>query len=118
MSATNLQLVRRAIGVSDRHGNPICEGDYVSLARNGTTDDSADLMSTDGVFHESDVYQVYWDDGIKDWSLLLPAEPDSLYQVTYMNHAVRRLHRGDVAVVHPSDETSDEGREKSRSTDN
>lgn len=86
-------------GLLDRNGREIMNGDFVSLDGNMTADDSLAPLPNGWVFDEDDVYQVYWDDRIDHWSLRLGVEPDNLYNMKYMDHAVSLLHDGLVVVV-------------------
>lgn len=86
-------------GLKDRNGVDIQEGDMVSLDGNMTADDSLGLLPNGWTFGPEDVFQVYFDDRIEQWSLDLGCEPDSAYNIKYMNHAVSLLHSGDVTVV-------------------
>lgn len=86
-------------GLLDKNGQMIKSGDFVSLAGNITADDSMGLLPNGWTFDESDVYEVYWDERISKWSLKLAVEPDSPYNVKYMNHAVSLLHTRAVEVV-------------------
>lgn len=89
----------RDTGLLDKTGRMIKEGDFVSLDGNITADDSMGDLPNGWSFDESDIYQVYWDQRIANWSLKLDVEPDSAYNVKYMNHAVSLLHSGDTQVV-------------------
>lgn len=89
----------RETGLKDKHGAMICEFDRVSLAGNMTADNSLGLLPNGWTFDESDVYEVYWDERIPNWSLRLDTEPDTPYNIKYMNHAVGLLHGGDVEIV-------------------
>ena len=86
-------------GLTDREGKEIVAGDFVSLDGNMTADDSLGTLPNGWTFDESDVYEVYWDDRISNWSLKTGVEPDSPYNVKYLNHAVSLLHSGDVTIV-------------------
>lgn len=88
----------RKTGLLDCDGIDITEGDYVSLDGNMTADDSIGQLPNGWTFEEDDVYQVYFDERINNWSLKLGVEPDSLYNVKYMNHAVGLLHSGKVKI--------------------
>lgn len=85
--------------IVDRNGVEIQDGDFVSLDGNMTADDSMGYLPNGWTFDEDDVYQVYHDDRIGTWSLKLGCEPDTPYNIKYMNHAVALLHSGDVTVV-------------------
>jgi len=97
--------MKKLIGVKDRNGIEIAEGDWVSLDGNITADDSLGFLPNGWTFGEADVYEVVWDDRIKDkwgdkkWSLDLGCAPDTAYDTKYMNHAVGLLHSGDVTIV-------------------
>jgi len=86
-------------GLQDKHGNQIKAGDFVSLAGNMTADDSMGALPNGWMFDETDVYEVHWDERISNWSLKLGVEPDSPYNIKYLNHAVSLLHSGDVEIV-------------------
>jgi hypothetical protein len=74
-------------------------GDFISLDGNMTTDDSLGDLPNGWFFDEIDVYEVYFDERIGKYSLKLGVEPDSRFNIKYMNHAVSLLHSGDVQVV-------------------
>jgi hypothetical protein len=86
-------------GLTDRHGVEICTGDFVSLAGNITADDSLGDMPNGWMFEEDDIYQVYFDERIQKYSLRLDVEPDSRYNVKYMNHAVSLLYGQATEIV-------------------
>ena len=86
-------------GFKDRNGDMISDGDYVSLDGNMTSDNSMDFLPNGWVFDKDDIYQVYFDERIQDWSLKLDVEPDTAENVKYMNHAVSLLHDGQVTIV-------------------
>jgi hypothetical protein len=86
-------------GLLDKNGKEIKVGDMVSLAGNMTTDDTLGHLPNGWLFEEDDVYEVYWDDRIDNWSLKLGVEPDSDVNVKYMNHAVSLLHDESVEVI-------------------
>ena len=86
-------------GLFDKHGAAIMAGDRVSLDGNMTTDDSLGVLPNGWFFDETDVYEVYWDERISNWSLKIPVEPDSPYNRKYLDHAVSLLHSGDVEIV-------------------
>lgn len=86
-------------GLLDKHGVEIRVGDRVSLDGNMTTDDSLGVLPNGWFFNEEDVYEVYFDDRISNYSLRLNVEPDTPENIKYMNHAVALLHSGDVAIV-------------------
>jgi hypothetical protein len=85
--------------LKDKNGVRIKSGDFVSLDGNMTTDDSLGALPNGWTFDETDVYEVYWDERISNWSLKLNVEPSNAYNVKYMNHAVSLLHSGDVEIV-------------------
>lgn len=86
-------------GLLDRNGAEICAGDLVSLDGNMTTDDSFGPLPNGWTFDETDVYEVYFDERIQNWSLKLGVEPDSAYNCKYMSHAVALLHDAAVTIV-------------------
>lgn len=86
-------------GLKDKHGVEIQVGDFVSLDGNMTADDSMGVLPNGWTFDESDIYEVYFDDRIQEYSLKLGVEPDSDYNCKYMSHAVSLLHSGDVEIV-------------------
>lgn len=86
-------------GLLDKHGREINVGDFVSLDGNMTTDDSLGDLPNGWFFNEEDVYEVYFDERISKHSLKLGVEPDTRYNIKYMNHAVSLLHSGDVEIV-------------------
>jgi hypothetical protein len=86
-------------GLKDRNGEMIKDGDWVSLDGNMTADKSMGFLPNGWTFDEDDIYQVYFDETIKNWSLKLGVEPDTAYNVKYMNHAVGLLHNEWVEVV-------------------
>lgn len=86
-------------GLFDKTGIEIIEGDFVSLDGNMTADNSMAVLPNGWTFDETDVYQVYWDDRISNWSLHAGVEPDTSYNVKFLNHAVSLLHSGDVKIV-------------------
>lgn len=90
--------VMKKIGVKDRCGIDIKDGDWVSLDGNITADNSMGILPNGWHFEEDDIYQVYFDKRIENWSLKLDVEPDSAYNCKYMSHAVGLLHDGDVTV--------------------
>jgi len=78
----------------DKNGDMIRDGDRVSLSGNITADDSLGLLPNGWFFEDDDVFRVYFDTRINSWSLDLGVEPDSGYNIKYMNHAVGLLHCG------------------------
>jgi len=86
-------------GLKDINGVAIKDGDWVSLDGNMTADDSMGSLPNGWNFEEDDVYQVYFDETINNWSLRLNVKPDTPYNVKYMNHAVGLLHSGDTKIV-------------------
>lgn len=89
----------RVTGLVDRNGRDIREGDRVSLDGNVTADDSLGPLPNGWNFGPEDVYRVYWDGRIRNWSLDMGVEPDSSYNRKYLNHALSLLHGGDAVVV-------------------
>lgn len=89
-------------GLKDENGDKIHDGDFVSLDGKRTTDDSVGLLPNGWTFGEEDVYEVYFDDRIGNWSLKLGVALVSDYNCKYMNHALSLLHGGNcVKVVGP-----------------
>jgi hypothetical protein len=86
-------------GLKDENGKEICEGHFVSLDGKTTADNSMGSLPNGWNFDESDVYEVYFDERINDWSLKLGVEPNSPYNIKYMNHAVNLLHDEAVKIV-------------------
>ena len=86
-------------GLLDKHGRDIFDGCMVSLSGNLTADNSLGMLSNGWSFWDDDVYQVRFDLTIDNWSLDLGVEPDSPYNIKYMNHAVSLLHEGDVEIT-------------------
>lgn len=89
----------RKTGFTDELGKDIYEGDFVSLDGNITSDNSMGKLPNGWTFDEDDVYEVYFDERVQTWSLKLGVEPDTPYNIKYMNHAVSLLHDGSVTVV-------------------
>lgn len=86
-------------GLRDKNGVPIKAGDFVSLNGNMTADDSLGILPNGWIFNETDVYEVYFDERISNWSLKCDTEPDSPYNVKYLNHVVGLLHSGQTQIV-------------------
>ena len=86
-------------GLKDKNGNMIHEGQFVSLAGNITSDNSFGFLPNGWTFDEEDIYEVYFDKTIQKWSLKLGVEPDSPYNVKYMNHALSLLYNQSVEIV-------------------
>ena len=86
-------------GLFDRDGIEIKEGDFVSLDGEMTADNSFGELPNGWIFDESDVYEVYFDERIKNWSLKLGVEPDTRYNRKYMSHAVGLIHDGNCKIV-------------------
>ena len=79
-------------GLFDKNNIEIAEGDFVSLNGNMTTDDSLGALPNGWFFDEKDIYEVYFDKRINNWSLKMNIEPDDAYNCKYLNHAVSLLH--------------------------
>ena len=86
-------------GLKDVDGEPIRAGDQVSLAGIITADNSLGALPNGWWFEDDDVYEVYWDERIPNWSLAMGVEPDSAYNVKYLNHALTSLHNGNARLV-------------------
>lgn len=86
-------------GLKDKNGEIISDGDFVSLDGNITADDSMGILPNGWTFDENDVYQVYFDDRIKNWSLKMDIEPDTAYNVKLLNHALSLLHGKRVEII-------------------
>ena len=91
-------------GLKDKHGKEIQSGNFVSLAGNITADDSMGSLPNGWFFDEGDVFEVYFDERIKNWSLKLNCEPDSPLNIKYMNHALSLLHDERIEIVGGSEE--------------
>lgn len=96
-------------GLFDSDGIEIKDGDFVSLAGNMTADDSVDILPNGWTFDETDIYQVYLDERIGKWSLMLGVEPDSPYNCKYMSHAVSLLHDRAVKIADKSNKAVNNG---------
>jgi len=85
--------------ITDREGVAIREGDFVSLDGNITADNSMGELPNGWTFDEDDIFEVWFDPTIATWSIKTDVEPDSEYNVKYLNHATALLHRGQVTIV-------------------
>lgn len=87
-------------GLLDIDGVEIKDGDYVSLDGNMTADNSMGTLPNGWIFEEDDVYQVYFDSRINNWSLRIDdVDLQSAYDVKFLNHAVSLLHSKQVKIV-------------------
>ena len=86
-------------GLLDRKGVEIKAGDMVSLDGNMTADNSLGSLPNGWSFEVEDVYEVYFDERIDDWSLKLGVEPNTAYNRKYMSHALSLLHDACVEIV-------------------
>ncbi|MEM7756578.1 MAG: hypothetical protein AAF298_00400 [Cyanobacteria bacterium P01_A01_bin.40] len=86
-------------GLLDKNGIEIVEGDKVSLAGNMTTDDSLGFLPNGWSFDDKDVYEVFFDESVQNWSLRLGIVLDNNYNIKYANHAVSLLHNERVEIV-------------------
>ena len=89
----------KTTGLFDKSGVEIKEGDFVSLDGEMTADNTLGYLPNGWIFGESDVYEVYFDERIKNWSLKLGVEPDTPYNRKYMSHAVGLMYDGCSKIV-------------------
>jgi len=88
-------------GLKDRDGNTIFSDDLVSYDGIMTADDSLGSLPNGWTFEESDVYKVYFDTSIEEWSVDAGIRPDTPYNVKLLNHLTELLHEGEVLKVDP-----------------
>jgi hypothetical protein len=86
-------------GLKDKNGRMIFDGDRVSLDGNMTADNGMGSLPNGYMFWEEDVYRVYFDPRINNWSLDLGVNPDSDENRHYMSHAVSLLHDESVEII-------------------
>ncbi len=104
-------------GLFDKGDVEIQAGQFVSLAGNMTADDSLGYLPNGWIFDEEDVYEVFFDETINEWSLKLGCSPDTAENIKYMNHAVGLLHDRAVLIV-PKPITQEKGNAKLTPEDN
>ena len=79
----------------DKSGKLINEGEYVSLG-NTMTNHKGSGFFFDG---DDDIYEVFFDESIDDWSLIMNVKPKTFENVMFMNHALHLLHNKMCLIV-------------------
>lgn len=102
MDADRISIPKKSksTGLFDKHSVEIKDGDMVSLGNVITGENSLGHLPNGWIFHaDEDVYKVYFDKRIDDWSLKLGVEPDSPLNRKYMSHAVGLMYDGHAEIV-------------------
>lgn len=86
----------KTTGLLDRNGDEIMEGDYVSLEGYLTF---ASGLLPGYHFTEEDVYKVYWDERVDNWSLDTGSDIDDRLERNFLNHACDLLHNRCALIV-------------------
>ncbi|MDR3551208.1 MAG: hypothetical protein P4L31_07385 [Candidatus Babeliales bacterium] len=87
------------IGLVDRNNEPVKNGDKVSLDGLMTADNSMGDLPNGFIFGEEDIFEVYYDEKIKNWSLKMGIEPNTPYNVKLLNHALGLFHDGQTLII-------------------